>query len=146
MIHLAFDFGEKRIGAAVGDDLTATARPLPVLNTGEWKAIERTIADWRPAELVVGLPLDEAGAEQEMSAAARKFATELHRRTKLPVHLCDERFSSRSADDELRSARANGHMNRRVRKGDRDGEAARILLEQWFQQRKIGSTAPLPDV
>ncbi|HVT35100.1 MAG TPA: Holliday junction resolvase RuvX, partial [Nevskiaceae bacterium] len=64
----------------------------------------------------------------------RRFAAELGQRCKLPVHLCDERFSSRAADDELRSARADGRMARRVRKGDRDGAAARLLLEQWFRE------------
>ncbi|HVT37284.1 MAG TPA: Holliday junction resolvase RuvX, partial [Nevskiaceae bacterium] len=74
MIFLAFDYGEKRIGAAVGDDVTGSARPLPVLASGEWKSIERVIAEWRPAEIIVGLPLDDSGAEQPMTVAARRFA------------------------------------------------------------------------
>ena len=81
---------------------------------------------------MVGLPLDDDGSEQAMTTAARAFASELKTRTSLPVHLADERFSSREADDALRNARASGQMKRRVRKGDRDGEAARVILEQWF--------------
>lgn len=134
-VYLAFDYGEKRIGAAIGDDLTGTARPLPALQTGEWNAIQKLIADWRPAALIVGLPLDESGGEQSITAAARRFAQQLQERNKLPVHVSDERYSSRAADDALRDARASGRMTRRVRKGDRDGEAARIILEQWLKER-----------
>lgn len=133
-IYLAFDYGERRIGTAVGDDLTGTARPQTTLNTGDWAAITKLIADWRPAALILGLPLDENGGEQPMSVLVRDFAVHLHAHTKLPVHLSDERFSSREADDVLRGARASGHMTRRVRKGDRDGEAARIILEQWLSE------------
>lgn len=136
-VYLAFDFGRKRIGVAVGDTVTGTARPLPTLGSGEaqdWKPVERCVADWRPAALVVGLPLDDSGAEQPITRAARNFASELARRTGLQVHLADERYSSRSADDALRDARASGRMNRRVRKGDRDGEAARVVLEQWMSE------------
>lgn len=134
-LYLAFDYGTQRIGAAVGDALTASARPLPAIAHGaepDWRAIERLVADWRPAALVVGLPLDEDGAEQRVTAAARRFAAELQSRLSLPVHLADERYSSRAADDALRDARRSGRMARRVRKGDRDGQSARIVLEQWL--------------
>ena len=133
-IYLAFDYGEKRIGAAVGDDLTGTARPLPTINTGDWTAISKLTAEWRPAALVVGLPLDESGGDQSITESARKFAAQLQQRCKLPVHVSDERYSSRAADDVLRDARASGQMTRRVRKGDRDGQAARIILEQWLKE------------
>ena len=73
-VYLAFDYGEKRIGTAVGDDLTRTARPLPTLPTGDWTAITRLIADWRPAALIVGLPLLEDGGEQAITVSARSFA------------------------------------------------------------------------
>ena len=139
MIYLAFDYGEKRIGAAVGDDLTGSARPLPTLNTGDWNGVLKVIAEWRPAALVVGLPLDESGAEQAMTTAARKFAEQLRQRSKLQVHEADERYSSRAADDVLRDARASGQMTRRVRKGDRDGQAARVILEQGLGDGKPGA-------
>ncbi|MGH8460003.1 MAG: Holliday junction resolvase RuvX [Stenotrophobium sp.] len=135
-VYLAFDYGEKRIGTAVGDDLTHSARPLPALPAGDWSAVERLIAEWRPAALVVGLPLLEDGGEQPISTAARNFARQLEACSRLPVHVSDERYSSRAADDVLRGERASGRMNRRVRKGDRDGQAARIILEQWLQELK----------
>ena len=134
-VYLAFDYGEKRIGAAVGDDLTGSARPLPALPGGDWKAVDKLIDEWRPAALIVGLPLDESGADQPVTVVARKFARQLQERSKLPVHISDERFSSRAADGILRDARASGQMTRRVRKGDRDGHAARLILEQWLRER-----------
>lgn len=133
-VYLAFDYGEKRIGTAVGDDLTRSARPLPTLPTGDWPAIRRFIEEWRPAALIVGLPLLEDGSEQAITGAARGFARELGVHSRLPVHVSDERYSSRAADDVLREQRASGRMNRRVRKGDRDGQAARIILEQWLRE------------
>lgn len=133
-VYLAFDYGLKRIGVAVGDSLTRSARPLPALTGADWPAIHKLIAEWRPAALVVGLPLDEDGAEQAITGPARRFAGELGRQLKLPVHQTDERYSSRAADDALREARASGRMVRRVRKGDRDAQAARIILEQWLQE------------
>ena len=131
-VYLGFDYGSKRIGVAVGDSLTRSARPLPALPGPDWTAIGRLVAEWRPAALVVGLPLDEDGSEQAITGPARRFADELGKRLKLPVHQADERYSSRAADDALREARSSGRMQRRVRKGDRDGQAARVILEQWL--------------
>jgi putative Holliday junction resolvase len=133
--YLGFDYGAKRIGLAVGDALTGSARPLPAVQNGrqpDWDALARVMKEWYPAGCVVGLPVDLDGNEQTVTAQARAFAGQLHQRYGIPVHLCDERLSSRAADDELRSARADGRLNRRVRKGDRDGVAARLILEQWL--------------
>ncbi len=107
---------------------------MPAVTSGDWNAIARITAEWRPAALIVGLPLDDDGSEQAITAAARKFARELGQRQQLPIHLADERFSSRAADDELRAARNSGRMTRRVRKGDRDAQAARVILEQWLAE------------
>lgn len=136
--YLAFDYGSKRIGAAVGDSLTQTARPLSAIamhSKPDWLAIDKLIQKWRPAALIVGLPLDEDGSEQAITEPARHFARSLQQRSGLAVHLIDERYSSRAADYELRDARSSGRMNRRVRKGDRDGQAARIVLEQWLTEQ-----------
>ncbi len=134
-VYLAFDFGEKRIGVAIGDDLTGSARPLPAVSTGDWKSIEKVVADWRPAAVIVGMPLNDDGSDQLITTLTRKFIRQLEERLKLTIHVSDERFSSRAADNILRDARASGQMTRRVRKGDRDGQAARVILEQWLRER-----------
>ncbi|MGQ0501304.1 MAG: Holliday junction resolvase RuvX [Panacagrimonas sp.] len=144
-MFLAFDFGQKRIGVAVGDVITASARPLPTLASAaqpDWPGIQRLLAEWRPQALVVGLPLNDDGTEQPVTREARLFAEQLRQRSQLPVHLADERFSSRAADDALRDARSSGRMSRRVRKGDRDGEAARVILEQWLADPAGGHSGP----
>lgn len=136
-VYLAFDYGVRRIGVAVGDNLTASARPLATLNHAQqpdWQALGKLVKDWHPAALIVGLPLAEDGSEQTLSLLARSFSAALQSRFQLPVYLADERFSSRSADDTLRERRSSGQMNRRVRKGDRDGQAARLILEQWLAE------------
>jgi putative Holliday junction resolvase len=144
-VFLAFDYGARRIGVAVGDDLTRSARPLPVIANAaqpDWRAIERVVQEWRPAACVIGLPLDQDGHEQPISAQARAFAAALHRRFGLPVHLCDERLSSRAADAQLRAARADGRLKRRLKRGDRDGMAARVILEQWLNEGSSRTSAP----
>lgn len=132
--YLAFDYGEKRIGTAVGDTITASARPLATL-TGGLDAALKLVAEWQPAGLVVGLPLMEDGSDQRITTLTRAFARTLAERSKLLVHFSDERYTSRAADDFLREARSSGAMARRVKKGDRDGLAAKILLEQFLQQQ-----------
>ncbi len=138
MTCLAFDYGLKRIGVAVGEQITGTARALPSISnaaTPDWAAIDKLVSGWKPQAIVVGLPLDEDGGEQPITAASRAFAVEVETRFGVETHLADERFSSRAADDALRQARASGRMTRRVRKGDRDGESARVILEQWMSMR-----------
>ncbi len=147
--YLAFDFGEKRIGAAVGDTVTFTARPLKTVETGLPGAL-KLVTEWGPKALIVGLPVNEDGSDQAITTKARAFAKELAARCKLPVHFADERYSSRAADDVLRDARASGAMPRRVKKGDRDGQAAKIILEQWLKEAGAPAQAsakppPVPD-
>jgi len=132
-VYLAFDFGTKRIGVAIGDTVTRAARGLGAV-PHDWQRIGQLLAEWSPEACVVGLPLAESGEEQGITRQARQFAQQLQQHFKGPVHLCDERYSSRSARDELRTARASGQLKRRVRKGDKDSVAARIILEQWLAE------------
>lgn len=133
-VFLAFDYGTKRIGVAIGDAVTRAARGLGAV-PHDWTQIGRMLAEWSPAACVVGLPLGENGDEQAITRAARRFAEELRRHYAGPVHLCDERYSSRSARGDLRDARASGALKRRVREGDKDSAAARIILEQWLAEQ-----------
>lgn len=134
-VYLGFDFGLKRIGMAVGDDLTRLARPLPVVNNGrepDWVAVDRLFKEWRPDAAIIGLPINMDGSDQAITTPARQFADTLHVRYGLPVFMVDERMSSRAADDEIRQARADGRKARKVQKGERDGVAARLILEQYL--------------
>lgn len=138
---LAFDYGARRIGVAVGQTVTGSARELATLtavgDAPNWDAIESLIDDWKPDLLLVGLPLDADGTESEQCRAVRAFATELAH-SGLPVQLIDEHLSSREAESRLAEARASGRRRRRVVKGDVDALSAVIIAEQWLTDRDLG--------
>ena len=100
---LAFDFGEKRIGVAVGNTITKTAEALKIIqekNQDEkFKAIEALIQEWQPQLLVVGLPTHPDGAEHEMTLKAKRFGNQLHGRFQKKVVWVDERYTSVSVRD-----------------------------------------------
>lgn len=135
---IGFDFGMKRIGAAVGQSLTGSASPLGVVavRSGEpdWEAIAGLIREWRPGALVVGLPYNMDLSEQDMTHRARHFAEQLTERFPLPVHTVDERLSSREAEAALKEQRQQGR--RRITRADIDGAAACVILESWFNSKQ----------
>lgn len=133
-VYLAFDFGLRKIGVAVGDPVTRTARPLAPVAGGDWRAIDALLKEWQPAACVVGLPLGKDSEEQPITRKARAFSAELQKRLGGPVHLADERYTSLIATQDLRAARAGGALARRVREGDEDSAAARLILEQWLAE------------
>jgi putative holliday junction resolvase len=135
-IVVALDFGLKRIGIASGDTLTRTAHPRTTISNGpngpDWKALERVLADTRPACLAVGEPYNADASVSPLTEAARRFAAQVAQRSGLPVDLVDERWSSQDAEERLRDARASGERKRRVTKEDVDAAAAAVILERWF--------------
>lgn len=133
---LAFDFGTRRIGVAVGEMMLGIARPLTTIsaeaNEARFNAIGKLIAEWQPNTLLVGLPLSLDGEATEMTDRCRRFARQLEGRFRLPVVLTDERLSSASADERLRE-RGQGW---RDRKATLDAEAAAIILQSHFDQNQ----------
>jgi putative holliday junction resolvase len=136
-IVVALDFGLKRIGIASGDTLTRCAHPRSTVTNGpqgpDWHAIERVLADTRPARIAVGEPYNADGSTSPLTETARRFAVDLGRRSGLPVDLVDERHSSQEAEARLRDARASGERKRRVQRADVDAAAAAVILERWFE-------------
>ncbi len=139
-VVLGFDFGERRIGVAIGNLITATAAPLVTIRCSgtEWNDIRSCIDEWHPYALVVGLPYNADGSESEMTLRARKFAQRLRGRFGLPVHEIDERWTSREAEGALREQRQSGVRPRRLQADDTDREAARLILESWLNRRQDG--------
>jgi putative holliday junction resolvase len=131
---LAFDFGSRRIGVAVGEMMLGTARPLTTIsaegNDARFAAIAKLIAEWQPDRLVVGLPLSLDGEVQEMTERCRRFARQLEGRYRLPVTLVDERLTSTEADERLRTR----GLDWRQRKASLDAEAAATLLQSHFDE------------
>lgn len=132
---LSFDFGFRRIGVAVGQTLTSTATALETVSHGQkpdWAAIDRLVKEWRPALLLVGLPLGAEGDETDMSKAARAFGTALNQRYAKPVDYIDERLTSRVAEERFAQLRAAGSA-RRKDAGQVDAIAAQVICENWLQ-------------
>jgi len=133
---MAFDYGVRRIGVAVGQTTTASASPVgvvPVRAAPDWVAVERCVREWSPSRLLVGLPYNMDGTDTVLTATCRAFAADLARRFGLRVELVDERLTSAAATDELREARRSGARTRRVRREDIDAHAARLILETWLR-------------
>jgi putative Holliday junction resolvase len=136
---LAFDFGHRRIGVAVGQTLTGTANVLAVVAAGDapdWEAITALVKEWKPVAMVVGLPLAQDGSETDMSRSARGFGDELQRRFACPVVFQDERLTSLAADERFANARSGGGM-RRKDAAMKDAMAAQIILENWLRENGI---------
>ena len=120
-VFLAFDFGTRRVGVASGNSVTGTAQPLATIaleGEARFSAIDRLIAEWQPAALVVGVPYHPDGAPHENTQRAQRFARQLRGRFGLVVHEVDERYST----TEARSLRA----------ADIDAASAAIILEQFL--------------
>lgn len=135
---MAFDFGLRRIGLAVGDTLTRTARPLQAhtcsaggMGDADWRRLEAEVIKAGARQLVVGCPYNVDGTPGTMTEQARRFAKSLGDRLKLPVHLVDERYSSIEAEAVLRDRRSAGER-RRFDKPVIDSTAATIVLERWL--------------
>ena len=130
---LAFDFGTKSIGCAVGQSITGTAQALPAFKAQDgipnWDAIEKCLKEWKPDVVVVGLPLNMDGTEQELTLRARKFANRLQGRFAVNVQLQDERLTTTEARSEIFD---RGGF-RALKKGKVDGISACLILESWFE-------------
>lgn len=127
--YLGFDFGQKRIGVAVGQSLTATAHPLTQINTNDWGALKKIIDEWQPKAFIVGLPLNMDDTPSTISKAAQTFAHELEQRYTLPVHLCDERLSSREAIERLQEMGKTKPSKEEI-----NSMAAAVILESWLHK------------
>ena len=131
---LAFDFGLRRIGVAVGQDVTGSASPLGVIanrDTGiDFEHIDTLVGEWRPTELVVGMPAHTDGSPSEIEVPVRAFMEELARYG-LPVHSVDERYTSVEAERVLKESRAAGNRGR-ISKDEIDSAAAVFIAERYL--------------
>ena len=143
---LAFDYGERRIGVAVGQSVTGTASPLSTVNVrdGEpdWVSIDGIVATWKPDGLVVGEPLHMDGRPQAMTRHARRFRHALRSRFGLPVHAAEERLTTVEARAELAERGAFRGSGARPRHEIDDPVAARIILESWLGERRPEGAGP----
>jgi putative holliday junction resolvase len=138
---LAFDFGERRIGVAVGNDLTGTANPLTAIDAtndeGRFAAISALVKDWTPSAFVVGRPAHPDGNAHAMTARCEKFARQLTGRFALPAYLVDERYTSVDAERALAGSKLTGQRKKQAI----DAEAAAQILRRYFLEGPINMAA-----
>jgi len=134
-ILIGFDFGMKRIGVAIGQTITQTARPLDTIlakdGVPNWNAVTKLIKKWLPDALVVGIPLNMDGTDQPISKQARLFADALRERFQLSVHEMDERLTTKDARERLFIS--GGY--KALQDGQVDRVAAQLILQNWFTEK-----------
>ena len=126
---MAFDYGTRRVGVAVGNSVTQVGQALKTiaaLNTDVlFQNIELLVKEWQPDQLVVGRPVHPDGAEHEMTAKASRFGNQLHGRLKLPVNWVDERYTSAILENDPKM------------RDNLDAQSAALILEQYFMERSL---------
>ncbi|MXP51304.1 Holliday junction resolvase RuvX [Pantoea sp. SoEX] len=132
-IILAFDFGNKNIGVAIGQLITGIASPMNSLKVKNgipnWVQIEKLIKQWNPSIIIVGLPLNMDGSEQHTTSCAKNFANYLHNRFGISIYMQDERLSTKEARSELFEFGGFRSLN----KDSIDSKSAAIILQDWIR-------------
>jgi putative Holliday junction resolvase len=138
---LAFDFGTKRIGVAVGNTLLRRANPLTTIaeekTDARFAAITGLLKEWQPSALIVGLPSNDDGTPHELTALCRRFANRLKGRFKLPTILLDERYTSLAASAQLNEEGIHGMKQKALI----DQYAAQQILQAYFDEPAAGIPA-----
>ena len=134
---LAFDFGLRRIGVAVGQSVTLSASPLGIVSNAEkgpdFESISRLVDEWRPSRIIVGMPLNADGTPGEMRAHVDEFIRQLWR-FNVKIDTVDERYTSLEAEEALKNARTAGNRGR-ISKEDIDSAAAVMIAERFLTGR-----------
>jgi len=131
---IAFDFGVKSIGVAVGQRITGTASPLAAIKADNgipnWDSLDALFDEWQPSQVIVGFPTNMDGTDQPITARARKFSRRIHSKFKLPTSGHDERLTTVEAKERL--FELGGY--KKLSKGKIDSVSAVLILESWFEQ------------
>ena len=140
--YLGFDYGSKHLGIAVGGSASGRAEALATASVQsgipDWSLLDRLVAEWQPAALIVGLPLNMDDSENAMTRAARKFGHRLQGRYNLPVHLVDERLTS----VEAKNALVESHVPWKQRKARVDKLAAQTILQAYLDEQRRPKLEP----
>ena len=131
---LGFDYGERRIGIAVGQTITGNASPLETITAvnqkPDWNKIEKIIKDWNPDLLIVGIPYYLDGSPSEMTQKAERFSRQLEGRFQIPVNTVNETLSSFEAEQELqKKSKISQHNKQEI-----DKMSAAIIVQSWLEQ------------
>jgi len=131
---LAFDFGLRQIGVAVGNALLSTTQPLAILRARDgqpdWREVEKLLVEWAPDRVLVGDPLNMDDSVSDLARRARRFAARIHGRFGVPVAMVDERLSSFAVKAERREQGGSGDYRRQPV----DSLAAEVILRDWLNR------------
>jgi putative Holliday junction resolvase len=129
---LGLDFGLKRIGVAVGQEITGTASPLTTLlakaGVPDWTALKKILKEWSPERIIVGMPLNMDDSESPITLKTREFITALEAETSIPIETVDERLTTKAVQYELE------RLGKKPQKKD-DALAACLILESYLNSR-----------
>jgi len=130
---IGFDFGKKYIGVAVGQEITGSASPLGSVKANDgiphWDNINQYLKEWQPNYIVVGLPLNMDGSEQQLTLDAKKFGNRVFGKFGIPVEFQDERLTTADAKEQLFAR--GGYRN--LKKDNIDAESAKLIIESYFE-------------
>ncbi len=136
-VIIAFDFGLKRTGVAVGNTLTGSATPECTLHSKQdhpdWDGITQLFKEWQPTKVVVGMPTELDGSESPLTKAVQRFCNQIQGRYNIEVEQENEQFTSIEAGQRLKQLRQSGRK-KKVTKDEVDKIAAAIILENWMQK------------
>lgn len=135
-VVIAFDFGLKRTGVAVGNTLMGSATPECTLNSKDekpdWDKITELFSEWHPTQIVVGMPTELDGSENPLKKRIERFCNQIRGRYNIPVDQENEQFTSIEAAQRLKQLRQSGRK-KKVSKDEVDKIAAAIILENWME-------------
>ena len=136
-VVIAFDFGLKRTGVAVGNTVIGSATPECTLTSKDespdWDGISKLIEDWQPSQIVVGMPMELDGSENPLKKRIERFCNQIQGRYNITVDQENEQFTSLEAAQRLKQLRQSGRKQK-VSKDEVDKIAASIILENWMQR------------
>jgi len=131
---IGFAFGQRRIGVAIGNNVSKTAQALITIesstNNQKFEAIQKIMEEWMPVSIVVGVPFNVDGSEHKVTNLSKKFAKQLEEKYSLPTHLIDERYTSIEASHELKDKKIDVKKKKLLI----DQIAAKIILQSYLDQ------------
>ncbi len=141
-VLIGFDYGTKKMGVAIAQCITKTATPLNVLKikneTPNWEQLDQIVNDYKPDLAIIGYPGKNNKQTSLLADKIEKFGSAIEKHYKMPTILFDEAYSTTIARQELRDLRRDGTLSRRIKRGQVDSMAAKIILEQWLKLETLG--------
>ena len=147
-VLIGFDYGTKKMGVAIAQCITKTATPLNVLKikneNPNWEQLDQIVNDYKPDLAIIGHPGKANKQTSLLADKIEKFGSAIEKHYTMPTILFDESYSTAMARQELRDLRRDGVLSRKIKRGQLDSMAAKIILEQWLKLEILKKNNSLP--